>query len=203
MHQTPSAEHIVGMPAEAARRWTIEEVRDLTAREPGKWPLNELIAGELLVTPAPSLGHVRIETALDLVVIPYIQAHRLGEWLHSPSDITLRPNSLVQPDRYLVPWEIARHAERWADITRLTLVVEVSSPRTARYDRGPKRELYQSAGVDEYWIVDQPSQLVERWRPQDERPEIIHDTLIWHPAGANEPLSIDLAALFASAHPPP
>ena len=153
------------------------------------------------MTPAPTIGHARIEFALDRIVVPYILAHQLGEWLGSPSDITLRPDSLVQPDRYLVPREIARHAEKWADITRLTLVVEVSSPRTARYDRGPKRELYQSAGVDEYWIVDQPSQLVERWRPQDERPEVIRDTLIWHPAGASEPLRIDLPALFASARP--
>jgi Uma2 family endonuclease len=191
----------MGMPAQTGRRWTLEEVRALTAGQPGKWPLNELIGGELLVTPAPSLGHARIAFALDQIVVPYVQRHGLGEWLHAPADITLRPGTLVQPDRFLVPSEIARRARTWADVTRLRLVVEVTSPGTARYDRGLKREHYQRAGVDEYWIVDLSSELVERWRPHDERPEVLRERLEWRPDGATEPLVIDLRALFAAVRP--
>jgi hypothetical protein len=33
--------------------------------------------------------------------------------------------------------------------------------------------------VPEYWIVDLDSRLVERWRPDDGRPEIIADVLEW------------------------
>jgi Uma2 family endonuclease len=32
--------------------------------------------------------------------------------------------------------------------------VEVLSPRTARRDRGPKRDIYERNGVREYWLVD-------------------------------------------------
>jgi hypothetical protein len=37
---------------------------------------------------------------------------------------------------------------------------------------------------------------VERWRPLDERPEIVDDRLTWQPDGATEPLEIDLPQLF-------
>ena len=61
------------------------------------------------------------------------------------------------------------------------LAVEVLSPSTARADRTVKRRLYQRAGVPEYWIVDLEARLVERWRPADERPEVLTDTLTWRP----------------------
>ena len=38
---------------------------------------------------------------------------------------------------------------------------------------------------------------IERWRPEDARPEILDQRLEWHPAGAPAPLGIDLRALFA------
>jgi hypothetical protein len=52
--------------------------------------------------------------------------------------------------------------------------------------------------VDEFWIVDLDARLVERWRPADERPEIISGTLAWAPAELTMPLAIDLPPLFAS-----
>ncbi|PYO90641.1 MAG: hypothetical protein DMD66_02035 [Gemmatimonadetes bacterium] len=45
------------------------------------------------------------------------------------------------------------------------------------------------AGVPEYWIIDLEARLVERWRPGDERPEILTEQEI-------APLTIDLAAFF-------
>jgi Uma2 family endonuclease len=67
----------------------------------------------------------------------------------------------------------------------------------ARVDRGPKRLLYQREGVPEYLIVDVDSGLVERWRPRDERPEILTEGLEWRPSGLVEPLIIDRPELFA------
>jgi len=52
--------------------------------------------------------------------------------------------------------------------------------------------------VGEYWIVDADSRLVERWRPEDERPEIVTSVLRWSlPGGASG--AIDLAAVFREA----
>jgi hypothetical protein len=45
--------------------------------------------------------------------------------------------------------------------------------------------------------VDLDARLIERWRPADERPEILTASFEWLPAGAERPLVIDGAAYFA------
>jgi Uma2 family endonuclease len=71
------------------------------------------------------------------------------------------------------------------------------SPTTARFDRRKKRPLYQSEGIPEFWIVDIDARVVERWRPVDERPEVLTETLSWQPLAEQPPLVIDLNAYFA------
>jgi hypothetical protein len=51
--------------------------------------------------------------------------------------------------------------------------------------------------VAEYWIVDLDARLVERWRPGDDRPEVLTALLRWHPDPAIAPLEIDLPQFFA------
>ena len=53
--------------------------------------------------------------------------------------------------------------------------------------------------MGELWLVDVESELVERWTPGDDRPEIVTTTLAWRPEGAVEALTIDLPALFEDA----
>lgn len=93
-----------------------------------------------------------------------------------------------------------RPARAWNTGAPLLLVIEVLSPSTARTDRTTKRRRYQRAGIPEYWIVDPDSRTVERWRPADDRPEVISEHLLWHPAGAGQPLTIGLAELFSRIH---
>jgi Uma2 family endonuclease len=65
-----------------------------------------------------------------------------------------------------------------------------------RYYLKNKRPLYQNEGVPEFWILDIDSRLVERWRPRDERPEVIADVLVWQPKPGIEPLRIELEKVF-------
>lgn len=46
-------------------------------------------------------------------------------------------------------------------------------------------------------FLDGDTLQVERWRPDDVRPEILTEQLIWQPAPALERLQIDLPAYFA------
>jgi Uma2 family endonuclease len=75
--------------------------------------------------------------------------------------------------------------------------VEVLSPSTARADRQVKRRLYQRQQVEEYWIIDLDARVVERWRPADQRPEILSKRLVWHSPGAAQPFELDLEVFFA------
>jgi Uma2 family endonuclease len=113
-----------------------------------------------------------------------------------PGDIVLGPKSVVEPDLFLIP-KPASTDIHWRDVSPPLLAVEVLSRSTAARDRGIKRQLYQGAGVPEYWIVDLDSRIVERWRPGDERPEILHHTIEWAPDSSKAGLTIDLPQFFA------
>jgi Uma2 family endonuclease len=191
----------MAMPASVrAKLWTPAEVRALQWNRPpetlGKsWPRFELIDGELIVTNSPKPPHQFVLRALFLVLYPYVREHRLGELLWPPADIEMDGSSLVQPDLFLVPKE--RPFASWEEVTELSLVIEASSPSTARYDRRVKRRWYQRRRTLEFWIVDLPARLIERWRPDDERPEIADEVLRFQPRPDLPPLDIDVPALFA------
>ena len=47
------------------------------------------------------------------------------------------------------------------------LVVEVLSPKTAKLDRGKKKDLYQENGVKEYWLIDPDVKTIEIYLLKD------------------------------------
>jgi Uma2 family endonuclease len=97
----------------------------------------------------------------------------------------------VQPDLFVPPVE-GRAPRSFEEVGRILLAVEVLSPATARWDRRDKRRLYQKRHVAEYWVVDADAMVVERWRPDDERPEVLTDSVEWHAAGATQPLGFEI-----------
>ncbi len=157
----------------------------------------EVIDGELLVTPAPSWPHQWVVGELFRHLANYLQSQRWGEVVISPADISFHEDMLVQPDLFVVPiGSDGRRPRHWGDVRALLLAVEVVSPTTARADRQVKRRLYQREGVGEYWIIDADARVVERWRPADERPEIVTTTLTWQPQPAAAPFELDLVEFF-------
>jgi len=196
LRSPPSRAYRMAMPVHVPDPdWTVERALAL----PDDGNRHEVLDGELFVTPSPSWGHQAVLDALYARVREHVRAHRLGWTRWSPADIVLSPRRLLQPDLFVVPWRDGGPPRAWSEVTSLLLAVEVLSPSTARADRHRKRLIYQSEGVPEYWIVDSDARLVERWRPGDERPEILHDALVWLPAPGIAPLSIDLPALFDDA----
>lgn len=188
-HQT------MGMSAAQRRRWTAPEVRQLMHAGPEHGPRYELIAGELLVTPAHSARHQRVLAWLFRQLSPFVEREQLGEVLWSPADLELAPGEISQPDLFVVP--PISGVRTWSDVRQLLLAVEALSPSTARYDRTLKRPFYQRVGVPDYWIVDLDARLVECWTPSDDRPAVLAHELTWAPRGANTSLRIDLDQLWS------
>ena len=125
----------------------------------------------------------------------YVRSQQLGRAYVSPLDVRLEPGLVVQPDLLVVP---ASELRSGSDVVRrLLLAVEVVSPGSARHDRVTKPPRYQRNRVPEYWIVDDSSRTVERWRPGDERAELIAEQLVWHPDGATTPFVLELVQFFA------
>lgn len=192
------AEHYMAMPAIAKHGWTIDEVEQLMEERPGYTPRYELVAGELLVTPAPSLRHQRIVLELALRLREYVKRHRLGETVISPSTVSLTPDSRLEPDVYVVPTRSGRMLRSTEVVTQLLLAAEVLSPSSARHDRFTKRRFFQMHQVPDYWVVDGEAEAFEIWHPGDERAALIDDRLVWQPEGALEPFELDVRTFFES-----
>lgn len=183
----------MAMPAPSQLEWTAEMARAL----PEDGNRYEVLDGELLVTPPPSQRHQRAMELLYLTLAPYARGSRLMHAHFAPCEIEFSATRSVQPDLFVVRLV---NGKMPADVElphELLLVVEGLSPATARYDRRKKRPLFQSEGVPELWIVDIDARVIERWRPADERPEVLTETLSWQPLDDYPALIIDLDVYFA------
>jgi Uma2 family endonuclease len=67
----------------------------------------------------------------------------------------------------------------------------------ARSEPRKQWTLYQRNRVSAYWIVDLDARVVERWRPDDDRSEILTVRVGWLPEHARTPFTLDLSAYSA------
>ena len=181
------------VPSWESRSWTVEDLERL----PDDRNRYEIIDGALYVTPPPSLTHQRACANLLTVLQTYLETHGFGEVFIAPCDLEFSRDTMVEPDLMVLPTTRGPLPDRWHGSDGVLLAIEVLSPTTACSDRQAKRQLYPRERIAEYWIVDLEARLVERWRPDDERPEILVDTLTWNPASAPEPFVMPLPDYFA------
>ncbi len=121
----------------------------------------ELIEGELLMVPSPSVIHQRVAANLEAILRSFVKERNLGEVLYAPLDVVLSPHDVVQPDIVFISRERA-HIVTDANLQGAPdLVIEILSPSTAERDRGLKRKLYARYGVRELWLVNAGAQTVE------------------------------------------
>lgn len=123
--------------------------------------LHEIIDGELLMAPSPSIAHQRISRELEFRLYSILKESAAGEVFDAPTGVRLADDTVLEPDLIVVLSENAdRVREQYIDGAP-DLVVEILSPGTAARDLGVKREHYQRAGVREYWVVDPQSRTIE------------------------------------------
>ena len=152
----------MAVPAEKKMKYTLA---DCLAWEEGT--RGEIIDGEAVMMAPPSTAHqlISMELARQLAnflegrkcrVLPAPFAVRLFERAgDKPEDV----QTVVEPDLSVVcdSAKLDKYGCRGAP----DLVVEVLSPSTQRHDRLVKLDLYQRAGVREYWIVSPEEQTVQ------------------------------------------
>jgi Uma2 family endonuclease len=172
--------------------WTVEMLDAL----PENGNRYEIIDGELFVSPAPRLRHQRAGGILFARLSAHLHLHPLGYAFYAPGTVDVSRNTRVEPDVFVLPPVDGRMPATWREAGCPLLVIEVLSPTTAHLDRVRKRALYQKRGVPEYWIVDLDTRAFERWRPGDERPEILVTRIEWHPGTGHPPFAIELEEYF-------
>jgi Uma2 family endonuclease len=184
----------MGMPARRDPVWTVEMLDEL----PDDGNRYEIVDGELLVSPSPSRRHQLALGELFRLVGDYVRQHHIGHTFFAPLDVRFSRHRATQPDLFVEAPALEARREDRVDPGALLLAAEISSPTTARFDRKTKRPMYQDERVPEYWIVDLDARIVERWRPDDDRAEVLLERLEWQPRESVPPLVIDLDAYFAT-----
>lgn len=124
--------------------------------------LIQLIDGEVIISMPPTPRHQAIVGAIFFILMT-ISKQRGGKTLTSPVEVYLDEHNVYEPDvLYLTPDTRCIVGEK-----RLTgapdLVVEVLSPRIARYDRQEKYRACEQHHVREYWIADPVHEIIEVW----------------------------------------
>ena len=141
---------------------------DDLARMPDDGMRHEIIDGVHYVTPSPVLRHQRIVGRLSVAIANHLEAHEdAGEVFGVSVDTVLSRWDVVVPDVVFVA------ADQRSILTEPNiqgapaLVVEVLSPGTKKRDLGVKKDLFDRAGVREYWIVDPKANTVAIYRRGD------------------------------------
>ena len=171
-------------------RYTIADLE----RFPNDGNRYELLDGVLIVTPSPSHAHQVIVNRLQFrlmqsVMIPgHAQVVGPGA-IALPPSTQLQPDILVHPSRY--PIDL-----KWEEIDEHWLAVEVLSRSSRVYDREIKRDAYIALGVEEVWLVDRWSKMVEVSRARGPG-AIVRDMLHWRVPTLALEIEISLTDVFA------
>ena len=113
----------------------------------------ELVQGEVIVSPSPSFPHARVVTELSILLGSHIEKHALG-MLFSDIDTYFGPEDVRRPDLFFFRSDRLYLLESLCPKEPPDLCVEVLSPSNWRTDTEDKFQLYEAAGVGNYWIVD-------------------------------------------------
>ena len=133
-----------------SRPLTVHDYREL----PEGPPYSQLIEGDLIMAPSPDLFHQDILLNLAWIIRSYLKSNAIGKVAIAPSDVRLTDLNVYQPDLYFVSNARKSILSDQGAEGAPDLVVEILSPRTARFDKGIKREVYARTGVKELWIID-------------------------------------------------
>ena len=127
----------------------------------------EIINGEPFMMAPPSRAHQEALMELSAQLHTYLRGKKCKVYpapfavrlFEKDGDTPEDVDTMVEPDISVVcdHDKLDKHGCKGAP----DLVVEVLSPSTQRHDRLVKLDLYQRAGVREYWIVDPDSSTVQ------------------------------------------
>ena len=110
----------------------------------------ELIDGYPVMMAPPTRAHQKAVAALTGQFYDYLKGKKCEVY---PAPFAVRP--------------FEQNSDSPEDVD--TMVIEILSPSTQRHDRLTKFNLYQRAGVREYWIIDTSSKSVQVFVLEDGR----------------------------------
>ncbi len=175
----------------------------LTLPEDERW---EIIDGVPFMQAAPSWQHQAVSLELSRQFANYLQGKPCRVFTapfdlrissaHEPDEQT---TNVIQPDLVVICNDRGLKGTGYHGVPEL--IIEISSPSTSRKDKVLKFNIYEAAGVKEYWILEPEGKFVSVFTLQENkrygRPETYTEQ-DKAPVTVFPGLTIDLARVFAS-----
>jgi len=124
--------------------------------------------------------------------------------VNSPVRVRVSPTRFVYPDILVVCGKPAYTDEKQETLTNPKVIIEILSPSTEGYDRGPKFALYRNLpSFDEYLLIAQDQPRIEVFRKAADNQWIL---TIWEGLGATArveslDITLPLAEIYFEVEP--
>lgn len=127
----------------------------------------QLINNQIYLSPSPTNSHQKVLDKIYRQLGNYVEEQQLGETRVAPFDVYLNRKNAFQPDIIFIANENLHNLKESGFYGAPDLVIEILSPGNWRFDKEDKRDVYESSGVKEYWIVDPITKATEGFQLRD------------------------------------
>lgn len=160
------------------KTYTLEEFWEIP--EPPDRSKLELIAGVLYMTPPPTYLHDNTASRLMRLLFDHLTKIADKGTVYFPrAGIVRGPNSWLEPDLFYIAAGTKAHSDPKYPQYKSTadLVIEIISPGSAIFDRNTKADTYAALGIQELWLVDEASGIIEVRVLKGDRygPSVVHE----------------------------
>ena len=114
----------------------------------------QLINDVLIMSPAPTTQHARIQGKIYSMIINHVLQNQIGEVYFAPVDVYLDTKNAFQPDIFYISNERKDIIKENGIYGPPDLVIEILSKGTRKTDLIKKKNVYEATGVKEYWVAD-------------------------------------------------
>lgn len=145
---------------------TYEDYVRLTPPDSSKY---ELRNGKIITMATPIPRHQKISGKLNFFLLGHTLINKLGEVYAAPMDTKFTDHDTVQPDLLFISSNRLHIIGDTKIEAAPDFIVEIKSPGNPPKEMVYKKELYESCGVSEYWIVYPKKNTVEQYQNQDSK----------------------------------
>lgn len=123
----------------------------------------EFINGEIIIQSPVKRRHWKVSGLLSRLLSVFATVKNLGEVATEKAMISLTRNDYEPDICFFSKEKAAAFEEDQVLFPAPDFVVEILSRKTAKNDRGVKRDDYAAHGIREYWIIDPSRQQIEQY----------------------------------------
>ncbi len=139
---------------------TYEDYARLTPPDSSKY---ELRNGKIITMLTPIPRHQKISGKLHFFLFGHTLLNKLGEVYAAPMDTKFTEHDTVQPDLLFISSERLHIIGDKKIEEAPDFIVEIKSPGNTSKEMVYKKELYESCGVREYWIIYPEKNRIEQY----------------------------------------